>query len=70
MTAFEAARDAFHAHLDTCARCANQPFNLCEVGARLLKEASVPQECLACWAKRETGRNDRFIHTCERAPKR
>jgi len=21
-------------------------------------------ECMACWARTETGRNDRFVHTC------
>jgi hypothetical protein len=28
--------DKFHAHLDRCHRCANEPFNLCPVGAALL----------------------------------
>ncbi len=27
----------YHAHLDVCTRCTNQPFNPCEVGAALLK---------------------------------
>ncbi len=31
-----AAADAFHAHLDVCAQCANHPFQLCPVGAALL----------------------------------
>ncbi len=31
--------DAFHNHLDVCARCREQPFNLCSVGAPLLKKA-------------------------------
>jgi hypothetical protein len=26
----------YHAHLDGCKQCANQPFNLCPEGARLL----------------------------------
>jgi hypothetical protein len=30
------ARDAFHAHLDGCAWCQNQPFNLCPRGHALL----------------------------------
>jgi len=30
----------FHAHLDECRRCAEQPFNLCPVGARLLGAAA------------------------------
>lgn len=29
----------FNEHLDICKRCREQPFNLCEVGARLLREA-------------------------------
>lgn len=28
--------DMFHAHLDICERCSNEPFNLCPTGARLL----------------------------------
>lgn len=31
---------AFHAHLDGCRRCEQQPFNLCPVGARLLRAAT------------------------------
>ena len=30
----------FHAHLDGCKRCRNQCFNLCQVGAKLLKYAA------------------------------
>lgn len=30
----------FHAHLDTCGQCRNNPFGLCSTGARLLKEAA------------------------------
>lgn len=30
--------DAFHAHLDICRRCERNPFMLCPVGARLLRE--------------------------------
>lgn len=41
---FEQARDAFHAHLDACERCAKQPFNLCTIGATLLKEAATVDE--------------------------
>lgn len=37
---FEARRAAFHAHLDECQRCANEPFNLCATRARLLREAA------------------------------
>ncbi len=28
--------DPFHQHLDTCKRCAANPFDLCPVGHRLL----------------------------------
>jgi len=37
---FEQKRDNFHAHLDECARCRNQPFNLCATGQRLLEQAA------------------------------
>ena len=30
----------FHAHLDKCSQCANQPFNLCSTGKELLKKAA------------------------------
>lgn len=30
---------AFHAHLDDCKRCREQPFSLCEAGARILAGA-------------------------------
>lgn len=33
--------DAFHAHLDACQRCENQPFDLCPIGQGLLKQAAV-----------------------------
>lgn len=29
--------DEFHQHVDGCERCASQPFNLCDVGALLLR---------------------------------
>lgn len=29
---------AFHVHLDECAQCKNEPFNLCAVGLKLLDE--------------------------------
>ena len=32
--------DAFHAHLDVCRRCANEPFNLCPTGFAALKKAA------------------------------
>ena len=44
----------FHAHLDVCKRCEEQPFNLCKEGYRLLckKVASNPIEdstiCARC----------------------
>lgn len=31
--------DEFHAHLDVCTQCEKNPFDLCEIGARLLREA-------------------------------
>ena len=31
--------DLFHEHLDVCLQCANEPFNLCEIGAELAKKA-------------------------------
>ena len=35
----------FHAHLDECARCREQPFNLCTRGAALLRIcATTPPE--------------------------
>lgn len=30
---------AFHDHLDVCARCSSEPFNLCDIGASLLRKA-------------------------------
>lgn len=30
----------FHCHLDICERCRNNPFNLCEVGAKLLRQSA------------------------------
>ena len=30
--------NVFHAHLDVCQRCANEPFNLCAIGAAALRE--------------------------------
>lgn len=30
----------FHAHLDACERCRNQPMNLCPTGATMLQEAA------------------------------
>lgn len=32
--------DNFHAHLEKCVRCANQPFNLCAEGRQLMMEIS------------------------------
>lgn len=32
--------NVFHAHLDECERCRNQPFNLCPVGALKLEAAA------------------------------
>jgi len=33
----------FHHHLDTCERCRLQPFNLCAIGAQLLREAATAE---------------------------
>lgn len=33
--------DAFHRHLDECARCHNNPFDLCDRGAILLNAAAI-----------------------------
>lgn len=41
MTNVAEAGAAFHAHLDECERCENQPFNMCPEGARLLQEAGI-----------------------------
>jgi len=30
---------AFHDHLDQCPNCANRPFDLCDEGERLIREA-------------------------------
>jgi len=32
--------DKFHAHLDICSQCRNHCFDLCPIGARLLREAA------------------------------
>lgn len=29
--------DEFHNHLDKCQQCENNPFNLCQVGAKLME---------------------------------
>lgn len=33
-------RDLFEQHLDSCPRCADSPFDLCPVGAKLLGAAA------------------------------
>lgn len=38
--AFHERADLFHNHLDACARCARNVFDLCDEGARLLKSAA------------------------------
>lgn len=40
-TLWERAVDAFHAHLDVCSRCEENPFALCTTGATLLKGTAV-----------------------------
>lgn len=32
--------DIFHDHLDKCSQCANQPLNLCPLGAQVLERAA------------------------------
>jgi hypothetical protein len=32
--------DAFHAHLDCCKQCMNNPFDLCAEGRRLINAAA------------------------------
>lgn len=32
--------DVFHQHLDECEQCENNPFGLCETGAKLLHRAA------------------------------
>jgi hypothetical protein len=32
--------DRFHAHLDKCYQCREYPFDLCPIGARLLREST------------------------------
>jgi hypothetical protein len=34
--------DAFHEHLTQCDRCQNSPFDLCDVGYKLLVHAALP----------------------------
>lgn len=41
---FERDRDAFHAHLDVCRQCREQPMNLCPAGAPLLRVAALGKE--------------------------
>ncbi len=31
--------DPFHEHLDACEQCRDQPFNLCETGAKALDDS-------------------------------
>lgn len=47
--------DLFHSHLDLCSRCRNQPFNLCAVGAMLLR-ASLSED------------EQEFVETLRRQP--
>lgn len=39
-----AALEAFHAHLDECKRCAQNPFDLCSEGDRLIRAAVEEEE--------------------------
>jgi hypothetical protein len=41
------ATDLYHAHLDDCGQCMNQPFNLCPTGAALLTDAAIGPTAVA-----------------------
>lgn len=45
---------AFHAHLDTCKQCRDNPFGLCPTGAHLIIAAarSIKQEIPKCPTQR------------------
>jgi hypothetical protein len=53
---------AFHAHLDVCAQCRENPIGMCVTGRELLREAvdSTAADLPACpphtWARRRYGR--------------
>lgn len=38
--------DAFHAHLDECEQCREEPFNLCPMGAELIVEITKEMDAL------------------------
>ncbi len=40
--------DEFHAHLDACKQCEKNPFALCAVGARLIKEEALEKNPIRC----------------------
>jgi len=43
--------DRFHAHLDICSQCRNNPFGLCSTGAKLLKEAATGEDMCSILGK-------------------
>lgn len=43
----ETRRAAFHAHLDECQQCRDNLFDLCVVGAELLRVAATPPDLRA-----------------------
>ena len=45
--------DMFHAHLDICSQCENHPFDLCPIGAMLLREAVIMNECAVEFRRKE-----------------
>lgn len=53
--------NVFHDHLDVCAQCREDPFNLCVEGQRRLKEAvvGIPAYCgvplVGGWCKKAVG---------------
>lgn len=59
--------EAFHKHLDGCARCASQPFNLCDVGAQLLAAAGIENDQVAEFPRVvEPTRDPRRCPFCQR----
>ena len=42
-------QEEFHKHLDSCQQCAANPFNLCQIGAKLLTQtfgiSDKPKRC-------------------------
>lgn len=45
------ARDNFHSHLDVCRQCEKNPFNLCEIGRKLLEQTANREQTTICEPK-------------------